>query len=232
MPCLLYKRLKRQYQRRQYRDTAEHSENNALCHYDTQVFSKRESHEAKCQEACDCSKRAARYRNERVRYRMRHRFFLVSSQLAPLFFVAVPQEYRVVHRDSQLQHCAERFRDIGYLTHEHIRPQIVEYRHTYSCDEYKRYDPRVHEDRQHYAAEHYGYGYIYGFFFFGQFLQVFDECCHAADEALFAAYLADLRNCTHALIRRCRLIEEHCHQRRVSAVEFIVDVLGDHLIRN
>ena len=57
--------------------------------------------------------------------------------------VAVPEEYGIVHRYSQLQYCSDRLCDICDLTHENVRSQVVQNRHTDTYQEDDRYQIRV-----------------------------------------------------------------------------------------
>ena len=65
------------YHRRQNRDAAQHAEQHALCHDDSQISSEREGHEAQRDESRDGRYRASENRGDGLVYRLSHRFPVV-----------------------------------------------------------------------------------------------------------------------------------------------------------
>ena len=115
--CLLKGLIENKDQGRQQSYAAYNSEDNTLSHYNTQVSSQCESHEAQCYKA--------RYSSDGTSYNACKSFpdskshsFLVIVISRKLLVIAVPEEYRVVHCNCQLQDCRQCFCDIRDLSKE------------------------------------------------------------------------------------------------------------------
>ena len=94
--CFLDSPFKRQNQRRQDRDTTEHTKNNALCHNDTQIPAKRKCHETHSQETCNRCDRTSCNRCEGIGNRLCHGSILILRRILPLLLVTVPEEDGIV----------------------------------------------------------------------------------------------------------------------------------------
>ena len=117
--------FKRQNQRRQDRDTTEHTKNNALCHNDTQIPAKRKCHETHSQETCNRCDRTSCNRCEGIGNRLCHGSILILRRILPLLLVTVPEEDGIVHGYPQLKHRTQRLRNVGNLPQEKVGSQVV-----------------------------------------------------------------------------------------------------------
>ena len=70
-----------------------------------------------------------------------------------LFLIAVPQEDRVVHRNTQLKDCTQCFCNVGDLAHENISSHVIDDRHTDTQQEKYRDQIRFHRQCQNDTGE-------------------------------------------------------------------------------
>ena len=139
--------------RRKYGNTADHAEDNTFCHDDTKVKTQGKTHKAQRDKSGNRCDRASDYGFDRSCDCLCHRLFMILFAFFSLFLIAVPQEDRVVHRNTQLKDCTQRFRDVGNLSHENITSHVIDDRHTDTQQEKYRDQIRFHRQCQNDTGE-------------------------------------------------------------------------------
>ena len=114
---------------RKYGNTADHTKYNAFCHNDTKVKTQGKTHETQGDKSGNRCNRASDYGFDRCRNSLCHCFFVILFAFFSLFLIAVPQEDRVVHRNTQLKDCTQCFCNVGNLAHENISSHVIQDRH-------------------------------------------------------------------------------------------------------
>ena len=97
-----------------------------------------------------------------------------------VFFVAMPQEDRVIHGDTQLKDSCKSLCDITYLSEYYIASEVVKYCDPYTYKEEYRCKKRIHCSTEYYYCQNNCYQNIYGCFFFRKILCVCNDCAHSA----------------------------------------------------
>ena len=148
------------------------------------------------------------------------------------FHVSVPQEDRIVQRDSQLQHCGDSHRDEGYLSLEIIAPHVVQYRHSYAQQEQERRCKGV--EQYHHCDKRYNdrYSNIFYFFSLAQILEVENERTHSGYICILLNYASHLVYSFKSLCGRQRRIEENYQHRRVRIVEVAAHCIRQDIKRD
>jgi len=221
--------VENQQEGRQDRDGADDAQQDALGHDDAEIYAHRVAHEAQGDEARDRGDGAAGHRGDRRGDGVGHGVRVVGLQRF-LLLVAVPEEDGVVHRDGQLQHRGQRLGDVGDLAHDRVRAHVVDDRDADADEEDEGRQPVV--ERQHHGGQSAADGDrdVDGLFLFADGLEVRDEGGQTGDVSLLAGQAADLANGLHGFVGGGRGVEEHGQQRRVAAVEFLVDAVGQRLL--
>ena len=107
--------IKQHQQGRQDDNGGQYPEDNTLCHYDTDILSQGQLHRTQCQKTCDRCYRGACNGGEGCLNCIGHRLITITAFLFFLL-IAVQQEDRIIHGDTQLQYKCQCLRNIGYLS--------------------------------------------------------------------------------------------------------------------
>ena len=225
---LLQGAVQQQDQRGQQGDAAQHAQQHALGHDQTQILAQREAHEAQGGEARDGGGGAAHHRGKGGVNGVGHGLVGVAD-LFPLLVVAVPQEDGIVHGDGQLQHRSHSLGDVGDFTQYHIGAQIIDDAHADGEQEDQRGQPAVQKEHHGGAGQQHGQPHVHGLLPLAQILQVGDQRRHAGDEALLPRQRTNLPDGVHGHVRRGGGVKKHRHQRGVVGVEFLINAVRQKL---
>ena len=178
---LLNRLVEQENQRRKHGDTGEHSEDNALCHYQSHIKAKGKGHEAQCDESGDCRHRTANDRFERIGNGMSHRTVLVPGKSFFIFTVASQKEDRIVRRDTQLQDRGDRLRDIGNRSEDHIGSHVIYDGKTDVHQEEERHQERISQQKHCYQAQDYSDCDVNRELLIRQITKIVHDCRNTAD---------------------------------------------------
>ena len=149
MPGLLQRTVEDQDHGGKHRYTADHAEDDALCHDDTHIQTHGKAHEHQSHETGHCGNGAAYNGGKSLINGISHSLLTITVGILLLSFVAVPQEDGIVHGDRQLQHRRQGLGHIRYLSLDKIRSQIVDNCHTDGQQEEQGNQEGIHGDHQH-----------------------------------------------------------------------------------
>ena len=216
--------VRQQKQRRQHQDDGGDAQHDALGHDKADVLAQRKAHEAQGQEAGDGRQRTARQGAERGLHGCRHGILVV---LEPGLFllVGVVQEHGIVHGDAQLQHRRDGLRNVGDLSHQEVRAEVVDDGKADVDEQHEGQDPGFHGEGHGDERQQHGQAYKQGHLLVHQLPGILHHDGEARQEALFVAEAADLLDGVHGLIRRTGMLVLDDHHGAVPGVEHIAVLL-------
>ncbi len=223
--------FKQKHHCRKHGHAAHDSNDYALDHDDSKIFSKREGHEDQCREACNGRKRTSYNRDKSLADCFCHGIIPVFIT-RPALFITVKEKDRVVRRNSQLQNRNKRLRNIGNISQEQIASHIISNCQTDAGQEEKRNRKGIRSQDQHQQREKACYHDISWNLFHSQILNIRNNSAHTADETLLSYLGSHLFNRFHGRLRRRGLIEQRDHHRGISLKKRIRHRTRNHADRH
>ena len=200
MFCLFDQRIKDQDDRRKQGYTADNTDDNTFCHYDTKVFTKCECHQTQgCETGYRCD--GTGYDGfEGIGYCMTHRSVLVARESFFILLETIQQEDRVVHRNTKLKDRYQCLCQIRNLTQENIRSHVIQDRDSDTEQEQDRHHKGCSGNLQHDERKQCCDRHVDRQFLQTQILDIGYDTGHTADKALLICNGTHVCDSFHRLV--------------------------------
>ena len=152
--------------------------------------------------------------------------------LIQMLLITVPQEYRVVHGNAQLEDGGNRLCNKGYLAHEVIGSHVIQNGNADAQQEQDRRQIGINQQHHRKQRQYDGDHYILAFLCVCQVLQIHDHGGHSGNEAFLGAYLPHLGHRVEGPLIGRLGIEEYADHGGIILAHIILHLLRIHLPGN